>query len=121
MSSDEFREEPANPPIGSGPPPVATRGKKPNGEDEPTLDVAAKPASGKGAKAKAPEPPVDEDDDYQPIDIKPGSGPNGETTPEDLDEDARRVRASPSRSAQCRRIGGGRHYVDHRRESSAEE
>jgi hypothetical protein len=28
------------------------------------------------------------DDDFQPIDIKPGSGPSGETTPEDLDQDA---------------------------------
>lgn len=53
MSSDEFREGPADPPISSGPPPVAARGKKPNGEalGEPTPDVAAEPASGKGAKA----------------------------------------------------------------------
>jgi hypothetical protein len=55
MSNDEFREEPATPPIGSGPPPAATHRKKPNGEDEPT-DAAAMPASGKGAKAEDRKP-----------------------------------------------------------------
>jgi hypothetical protein len=47
------------------PPAAATRGRKPNGEDAPPSE-----------------------NDYRPIDIKPGSGAKGETTPEDLDADA---------------------------------
>ena len=121
MSNDEFREEPANPPVGSGPPPVAVRGKKPNGEGEPTPDVAAKPASGKGAKAKAPEPPVDENDDYRPINIKLGAGPNGETTSEDLDEDALEFARLRRDLPNVKRVGGARHHLDLCRESPAEE
>lgn len=86
---DEENKSPAeNLPTEGIAPPAATGDRKPNGEapDEPTPDAAATKPRGKKAKAKEPSP--DKNDDL-PIDIKPGSGPDGETTPEDLDEDAR--------------------------------
>jgi hypothetical protein len=64
MSDHEFRDDAGIPPTDDVQPPVTARSKrskKPNGED----------------------------DGYQPIDIKIGSGPDGEVTSEDLDEDAR--------------------------------
>jgi hypothetical protein len=73
MSSEEFREGPEIPPVAGDVPPSPTkRGRKPNGAGR--VDEAG--------------PSLDESGSDQPIDIKPGSGPAGETTPEDLDEDA---------------------------------
>jgi hypothetical protein len=63
MSSDAFREGLDNPPVEGVPPPKTAPARKSNGGAPP-------------------------ENDYQPIDTKPGNGPNGETTPEDLDEDA---------------------------------
>jgi hypothetical protein len=73
--------------------------KKPNGEDGEDLapEVEARPPNGKGPKpdGAAASPPDREDTsssdgagDHQPIDVKSGTGSDGETTPEDLDEDA---------------------------------
>jgi hypothetical protein len=62
MSNEEFRKEAENPPAGGVPPPKTARSKKSNG-------------------GTAPDP------DEPPIEIKSGSGPDGETTPEDLDAD----------------------------------
>lgn len=69
MSGDEFREELTNPPGDGASPPKRAR---------------CKPI---GAGEDQPKPTPRRDD--PPIDVKPGSGPDGETTPEDLDEDAR--------------------------------
>jgi hypothetical protein len=89
MSDETNRQGPADLPDGNVPPPATPAGKRPNGEDigAPTPDAAtAKPAS-RGAKAKPPESSPGEDE-YEPIDVKPGNGPNDEVTSEDLDEDA---------------------------------
>jgi hypothetical protein len=107
MADDEFRggqEQQQN----EGVPPPAS-GKRPNGEAPEDREASTLPgAGGRRARAKTtpepePEPPpspeyeprntidpneIDEEADYRPIETKPGGGPNGETTHEDLDEDA---------------------------------
>jgi hypothetical protein len=77
MSDDEFRNETEHSPIGDAPPPKTARARK---------------GSGRKGNGEAPdefEPTLIQNADYQPFDVKPGSGPDGETTAEDLDEDAR--------------------------------
>jgi hypothetical protein len=73
MSDQEFNNPPEIPPVtGDVPPSPTKRGRKPNG----------------AGRVDEPGPSPDESRSDPPIDIKPGSGPDGETTPEDLDEDA---------------------------------
>lgn len=74
MSDDTLNPSPKDLPEWRVPPPV-TLAAKGNGEGpSPPEAKARKPLNG--------------EDDAQPIDVKPGSGPDGEMTPEDLDEDA---------------------------------
>jgi hypothetical protein len=54
----------------------------------PTDDIQP-PATTRGKRGKRDKKSSGGDDEYQPIDIKAGSGSDGEATPEDLDEDAR--------------------------------
>jgi hypothetical protein len=77
MPNSEYINPAENPPAESGPPPKAARSKKPNGED---------------VKDGLSESPVDQGADFQPIDVKSGTGPAGETTPEDLDADEEEYR-----------------------------
>jgi hypothetical protein len=65
MSDEAFRNDAEISPTGDVRRAATNRGKKPNGETR------------------------GESDDFQPIDINLGNGPNGEVTSEDLDEDAR--------------------------------
>jgi hypothetical protein len=83
MSDQEFGDGQANPPAEGVPTPKtpgdkkgAAKAKKPNGEGE---------LNGEGTPGAAAQP--SDGEDQPPIDAKPGSGPNGETTQEDLDAD----------------------------------
>jgi hypothetical protein len=69
MSDEQFRNEAENSPADSVPPPKTARSKKSNG---------------RGSEDHSKSTP---DHDDPPIETKSGSGPNGETTPEDLSED----------------------------------
>ena len=86
MPDETFRDQTETSPSHDVPPSTT----KPNGEapEEPTSEASAAKRASRGAKAKALKPPPAAEDDYQPIDIKSGSGPDGEATSEDLDEDA---------------------------------
>ena len=61
MPDDKFSDASQNPPVDGVPPQAAAGDRKPNGEapEEPVPDVSAKPASRKGAKAKAYKPSSD--------------------------------------------------------------
>ena len=101
MPNDEFGKSPETSPSQDVPPLPATEGVKPNGEaiSEPTPPDAPIPRRARTKKPPSSTPPekdVKADDEPgedgevggEPIDIRPGSGPEGEPTAEDLDADA---------------------------------
>lgn len=85
MPTNTPNDNEQNPPDHGGVPPAPPKGKKAksNGADA-TSPKAADPMPEDGGDTDFTP---DVGDDYQPIDAKTGTGPNGETTPEDLDED----------------------------------
>jgi hypothetical protein len=86
MSDEQNRDNHENSPEREDVPPVAPGNKKmkaakANGEDSTPTEI--KKTNGEGDA----EPNGEVAGDDKPIDTKSGSGPNGETTPKDLDED----------------------------------